>query len=169
MKEIKDFSGYFITEDGRVFSYIKKSPNGGIIDYTRTPKELKPNYNNKGYCRINLYNNGKMIKKSIHRLVAETYIPNPDNLPQVNHKDENKTNNHVSNLEWVTSHQNTIHSCCRWIWKIENIITGQVIETININQFSKDNNLRSNALHKTLTGKRNHHKNHKIISRVQFK
>ena len=53
-----------------------------------------------GYLRIGLYKNNNYKHYLIHRLVAETFIPNPDNLPQVNHKDENKTNNNVENLEW---------------------------------------------------------------------
>jgi hypothetical protein len=59
---------------------------------------------------VRLSNNGKTSCKLVHRLVAETYIPNPHNLPEVNHKDCNKENNNVSNLEWVTSKQNGEHA-----------------------------------------------------------
>lgn len=60
----------------------------------------------KGYKVLNLSKNGKPLTKKVHRLVANEFIPNPDNLPQVNHKDENKTNNRVDNLEWCTQEYN---------------------------------------------------------------
>ena len=109
------------------------------------------------------------VSRDIHRLVAKTYIENPNNLPQVNHIDENKLNNDVSNLEWITQKENAIHSYCRWIWEIENIKTSDIFKTINLNQFSKDNNLDQGSLLKTSTGIRNHHKNFRIISKTQFK
>ena len=62
------------------------------------------------YLRVSLFIDGKRTSKNVHRLVAETFIPNPDNLPQINHKDENKLNNHVENLEWVTPSQNANHA-----------------------------------------------------------
>lgn len=65
---------------------------------------------NKGYMRLQLYVNGKRINKRVHRLVAEAFIPNPDNKPTVNHKDGNKKNNSVENLEWATYSENQYHS-----------------------------------------------------------
>jgi hypothetical protein len=62
--------------------------------------------NAKGYIRITLRKNNKNVYASLHRLVAEAFIPNPNNLPQVNHKDEDKTNNCVDNLEWCTTSYN---------------------------------------------------------------
>lgn len=158
MKEIKDFPGYYITEDGRVFS-----------DKQSKLKELKIQCSNKGYYMIGFKKNKKQYFKSIHRLVAEHYINNPYSLPQVNHIDENKLNNHVSNLEWVTQKENLIHSNCRWIYQIENITTGEIVETINAMEFAQSYNLSHGALYRTLTGKRNHHKNFRIISKTQFK
>lgn len=69
-------------------------------------KIVKPQLSRYGYYRIGLTKNFKRIHYSVHRLVAEAFIPNPDNLPQVNHKDENKRNNRVDNLEWCTSEYN---------------------------------------------------------------
>ena len=61
---------------------------------------LKPEYSNNGYACVHLRKDGKNKKYRVHRLVAQVFIANPDDLPEVNHKDENKANNHVSNLEW---------------------------------------------------------------------
>ena len=95
MRDIKDYEGlYAITINGKVWSY-------------KSNKFLKPADNNgKGYMIICLVKNGKKKTHYIHRLVAEAFIPNPDNLPQVNHKDENKQNNCVSNLEWCDAKYN---------------------------------------------------------------
>ena len=95
MKEIKDYTNYYITEDGKVYS--KK------FDKMR---ELKPFKNEKGYLKISLNKNGKRNSHRISRLVALTYIPNPLNLTDVDHRDCDKTNNHISNLEWVTHSEN---------------------------------------------------------------
>lgn len=94
MKDIKNYEGlYAVTEDGRVWSY-------------KSNKFMIPAQNN-GYLFVNLYKEHKLKKAYIHRLVAEAYLPNPDNLPEVNHKDENKANNALSNLEWCTRQYNT--------------------------------------------------------------
>lgn len=62
----------------------------------------KISHNNSGYLQVEFRVNGKRIHKYVHRIVVETFIPNPDNLPQVNHKDNDRTNNNVDNLEWCT-------------------------------------------------------------------
>lgn len=94
MKDIKGYEGiYGITSCGRVWSYKNK-------------KFLKPADNGKGYLHVNLCKDGKVKHFSVHRLVAEAYIPNPDNLPQINHKDENKANNCLQNLEWCDAKYN---------------------------------------------------------------
>ena len=69
-------------------------------------KVLSPTKDRYGYLTVTLNCNGKSKTIKIHRLVAQAFLPNPDNLPQVNHKDEDKTNNNVTNLEWCTAKYN---------------------------------------------------------------
>lgn len=71
---------------------------------------LKPQYHPKGYEIANLFVDGKRIPVKIHRLVAEEFVPNTDNKPQVNHKDGVKANNLATNLEWATNRENQIHA-----------------------------------------------------------
>lgn len=97
--DIKGFSNYQINSDGMVMSFF----NDDV-------KILKVHFGSNGYCYYNLQNdNGKKVRVSVHRLVANAFIPNKENKPQVNHKDGNKLNNSVSNLEWVTSQENINH------------------------------------------------------------
>lgn len=70
---------------------------------------LKQNLTAKGYLTVSLYNNGKPKRFTVHRLVGGAFISNPNNLPQINHKDEDKTNNCVENLEWCTQQYNNIY------------------------------------------------------------
>lgn len=91
-KIVKGFSDYKVNELGEVYS-IKRH------------KILKQ-YERKGYLGVYLYQDNVRKYKSIHRLVGETFIDNPNNLPQINHKDENSMNNNVSNLEWCTAKYN---------------------------------------------------------------
>jgi len=68
---------------------------------------LKPSSQKGGYLKVNVKVNGKWVSKKVHRLVAQTFIPNPDNLQEVNHKDCNRKNNNVENLEWCTHSYNS--------------------------------------------------------------
>ena len=93
---IKGYEGlYEVSDKGRVKS----------IGYGKE-KILKPFRNKYGYLQIGLRKNREQKWYLVHRLVAQTFIPNPDNLPQVNHKDEDKENNSVHNLEWCDSKYN---------------------------------------------------------------
>ena len=102
-RNIKDYEGiYEVSNLGR----IKSISRNGTIKENRI---LKPN-KVMGYSQVGLQKYGTRKYKKIHRLVAEAFIPNPENKKEVNHKDGNKTNNCVDNLEWVTTSENQLHS-----------------------------------------------------------
>lgn len=90
---VADYPDYLIYEDGRVWS-------------NKTNKFLKASTTLTGYKYVQLFNDNGHQNKLIHRLVAFAFIPNPLNLPQINHKDENKANNKLDNLEWCTAKYN---------------------------------------------------------------
>ena len=107
-KDIKGYEGlYQISNLGRVKSLPRNITHSynTIDNYYEQGFQgrfLKPNKKENGYLEFSLYKNKQRKHKYIHRLVAEAFIPNPDNLPQVNHTDEDKENNCVNNLEWCT-------------------------------------------------------------------
>ncbi|MHB9773487.1 NUMOD4 domain-containing protein [Lacticaseibacillus rhamnosus] len=106
-KNIVGYEGlYQVSSLGRVKSLERIDSNGHPVK----ERVLTSFPNRSGYCKVNLYRDRNMEVKSVHRLVAETFIPNPDNLPQVNHKDENKANNAVSNLEWCSALYNNLYN-----------------------------------------------------------
>lgn len=95
-KAVAGYEGlYEVSNHGRV-----KGPKGLI----------KPKVSNNGYARTELWKKGERWRPTIHRLVAQTFIENPENKPQVNHLDGNKLNNTVSNLEWCTAQENMLHA-----------------------------------------------------------
>ena len=97
MRQIEGFP-YKISTTGQVYRDGKSKP-------------LKhDNSHPRGYKRVSLSLNGKVTRKLVHRIVGEAFIPNPNNLPHINHIDNDPTNNEVSNLEWCTNSENMAHS-----------------------------------------------------------
>lgn len=97
IKDIVGFEGlYQITDKGEVYSLITK-------------RWLKPRKDKDGYLQVNLYKDGKQYTKKVHRLVCEAFIANQDGKGEVNHKDCQRDNNDVMNLEWVSHRENIIY------------------------------------------------------------
>ncbi|MDD7754502.1 MAG: NUMOD4 domain-containing protein [Clostridiales bacterium] len=96
-REVKEYSNYEVNQLGE-------------IRHKKRQKILKPRDNNGGYQYVNFKINGKNTNFAVHRIVANAFIPNPNGYTEVNHKDYNKKNNCVDNLEWVSSSQNKQHS-----------------------------------------------------------
>lgn len=95
--------GYFINREGQL--YREYAHRGGRI------KMLNDRLNASGYPRVSLiHQDGRRVDRLVHRLVMETFVPNPENKPQVNHIDGDKTNHSLINLEWVTDRENKLHS-----------------------------------------------------------
>jgi hypothetical protein len=115
---------YSISDYGVVRSNWADIPQRNLTHRKRIEKTslLKAWLHTTGYMRVAL---GRGKQKYIHRLVAQAFLPNPDNLPQVDHMDGNRTNNHVSNLRWVTVQQNAIMGGDRHNWDAQRIASAK--------------------------------------------
>ena len=154
-KDIKDYEGlYQVSNLGNVRSldkilkaYIKNQKN--II---RKGKKLKPRYDKKGYQMVVLYKNGIGKNFKVHRLVAEAFIPNPNNLPQINHKDETKRNNIFTNLEWCDCKYNNNYGNHKTFGNKKVIMLDKNNNKINIfdsvNEASKKTNIIATSIGK---------------------
>ena len=163
-KAVPQFENYLVSDRGRV-----KTINGKILEQRKQ---------SKGYMMVSLSNNGQYWRALVHRLVAIVFIPNPDNLPQVNHINEIKTDNRVENLEWVSAKQNINHGTGHdrafnsfiknhpdWIKRKSCALVnddGEIVEEYSdMTEAAKMNNMARNSVRLSI-------KNHQKISGKQF-
>ena len=142
--------------------------NTGMVRNKITGHILKQQEDNKGYLRVRLSLHDKKATARVHRLVAIAFIPNPYRKPQVNHKDTDKHNNNVENLEWATNGENQIHAYKTGLNYVTgragrkkvavskvDLSTGKVIETYkSLADAGRENGLHGANIHKVLTGER---------------
>ena len=129
-KDIKGYEGlYQVSNLGRIKRVLFKNNKTTIIK----EKILKYTVKNNGYCKVNLYKNNKQKTYHIHRLVAEAFIPNRDNSLEINHKDGNKKNNCINNLEWITHKENIQHG-------VKTGLITNIDKAKNVLQFDKSMN-----------------------------
>lgn len=128
-KKIKDFENYEVSTDGEVRS----------LNYARSGKcrIMKPQPNGNGYLGVGLSKNNKSHTKTIHRLVAEAFIPNPDNLRDVDHINGDRTDNRVENLRWCSHKDNQGYDLCRQ--RMSEAHTGKKLSEQHRDNISKAN------------------------------
>lgn len=161
-KDVKGYEGiYQVSNFGRVKGLPRYDSRGNA----RVERILKSIPTKDGYLRVHLSNGGIKRKRPIHRLVAEAFIQNPENNPQVNHIDEDKTNNTVDNLEWVTPKENINHATSLYRRAIKqrktqhgksiiaiDIANGEHNEYISINECGRKLQINPAGIHQVLIG-----------------
>lgn len=146
--DIKGFEGrYKIRDDGNIISYYNNKPICRWID-------------NVGYLQVALRKEGKRYYKRVHRLIAEHFIDNPDNLPQVNHIDGDKTNCNYTNLEWIDNKRNTKHGYDNNLYHSKHRCISIKVYDINYNYINTYKSIRETA--------EKLHINRKTLSRILF-
>ena len=113
---MEEWRAVVIEKNGIVYDYTglyEVCNIDGKVRNTKTGRILKPIKNKHGYCVVSLYKDGQAQRLSVHRIVAEVFIPNSENKPYVNHINEDKTDNRVENLEWCTASENALHGTCQ--------------------------------------------------------
>lgn len=109
-KKVPGYEAFYeVSSLGRVRSFpriMRKMEGLEMKEFVYQGRVLKPARDRKGYLSVRLYGSGRRMDVKVHRLVAMAFIPNPSNLPQINHKDEDKGNNSVQNLEWCDAYYN---------------------------------------------------------------
>lgn len=151
-----------IWKDIKGYEGLYQVSNTGRVKRVATGRVLKGSKNAGGYITVKLSKHGVTSTKTIHRLVAETFIPKPENKPEINHIDEDKTNNKVDNLEWSTRKENINHGTrtermgkTRSISIIAtNIKTGEVEEFYGTSECARQLGLNTPSITNVLKGRR---------------
>ena len=146
-KKLSDIPGYenaveyMLSSEGKVYSSkVRKNDKHGyfVMSVSDYYKEIKGSKDSKGYLCLDIRSSNSIKKyPKIHRLIAEAFLPNPDNLSQVNHIDGDKTNNNINKLEWVSNKENRVHAIKNGLQNFINYGIGQydldenLIDTFN--------------------------------------
>ncbi len=123
LKELPGYLSYYVSSDGFVYS-------------DKTSRILNPNISDHGYHFVRPCKNGKAKRMSIHRCVALTYIPNPDNKPKINHKNGIKSDNRVENLEWATASEDTQHAMDTGLYKGKKAVIRYDLKGNELNRYT---------------------------------
>ena len=176
-KPVKNFEGILeVDSKGNIYSVDRvysRSDTGTLCKVKG--KVLKFQEDNCGYSRLRTRDrDGKKVSLKVHRVVAEAFIPNPRGLPQVNHKDGNKKNNNVDNLEWVDNKTNQIHALANGLKEMPSgrksarlsfttfaitLDTNEIVAIMNGNEEMKNYGFDFRLVSAVVKGKRTHHRN----------
>jgi hypothetical protein len=148
---IRGFENYALCEGGRVYSFHQQIHELGLTG------EISQRIDRAGYKTVRLSKNGKTYTRWLHRLLAENYLSNPLNLQEVNHKDGNKLNNDLANLEWTTHQQNVQHAFYNNLIKrktkwVINLLSGKIYQSAR--QAATQNGFPYSSLKNLLNGNR---------------
>lgn len=135
---------YAIAKDGRILSLL-------------TDQIIKTSVNSNGYLKVTLWKDGKYCTRQVHLLVAQQFIPNPNNLPVVNHIDGNKQNPNMNNLEWCTYSENTQHAFNTGLIKKTSdkvVVRGDGCVYRSLTEAATKNNISKSAISKVINGNR---------------
>lgn len=164
-KEIIGFEGrYAVSPKGEVVSL--RDNHGKLRDVPKVLKHVSIGHKpNNLYPAVNLYGNDGVRQCSVHRLVALTFLPNPDNLPLINHIDENTFNPCVTNLEWCTHQHNQQHSLSKRTYSFVDP-DGNVINVINVRKFARDRGLNHAHLYSLANQKLKTYKGWRLFNEI---
>lgn len=160
-KDIPGYPDYSITSDGRVWSKERKVLGRWGNYRIKKGKWLKPDLSNSGYLRVGLWKDQASKKLSLHRLVLMTWDRLPEDWEQCDHINENKTDNRLENLRWVSAQQNCEFASAKaFMISFPDRRTGIFN---NLKRWCRDNSIREDRIRETLTGRRNHYKGYKLF------